>query len=222
MIHKFNKGMTYIELIIVLTIFGIMSSIVVFNYGDFSDRINLSNSVNNLALQIIEAQKFTLAGKIPDRFILNPGDKTSYGVYFDLSAQGDNKSFVYFFDKDDIITKTKNKLYDAGNATNCDGDIDIDDECLEKVNLGDNNFVKDIQTCAPNANGNDVCSTLVNKNLYIIFTRPNFKAELYSYDSNKVNLIDINTVSHVIISLASPKDSTSNIKVYTSGRIQTK
>ena len=47
--------MTYIELIVVLSIFAVMSSVVIFNYGLFQARIDIKNLASDIALKFVEA-----------------------------------------------------------------------------------------------------------------------------------------------------------------------
>ncbi|KKQ07855.1 MAG: hypothetical protein US18_C0006G0001, partial [Parcubacteria group bacterium GW2011_GWB1_36_5] len=53
---KKNRGMTYVELIVVLSIFAVMSSIVLFNYGEFQAKVDIKNLASDIALKIVEAQ----------------------------------------------------------------------------------------------------------------------------------------------------------------------
>ena len=58
-----NKGMTYVELIVVLSIAGIIASISLFNYKDFQDRVDMKNLASDIASKIVEAQKNSISGK---------------------------------------------------------------------------------------------------------------------------------------------------------------
>src|SRR3989344_2489263 len=94
-----NKGMSYVELIVVLSIFSAMSSVVLFNYGEFQAKIDIKNLASDIALKVVEAQKSSLPGKLPPlaQQVLIPSPsawKPSYGLYMDQAA--DDKSFIYF------------------------------------------------------------------------------------------------------------------------------
>ncbi len=87
----FRKGMTYVELIVVLTIFSIMSAVVIFDYNSFQSRIVIKNLSNDIALKIGEAQKNAMSGKLPpldqQNFLKENGIidwRPSYGVYFNI------------------------------------------------------------------------------------------------------------------------------------------
>ena len=57
--------MTYVELIVVLSIFSVMTSVVLFNYNEFQAKIDIKVLANDIALKIVEAQKSALSGKLP-------------------------------------------------------------------------------------------------------------------------------------------------------------
>ena len=63
-IGNYNRGMTYVELIVVLSIFSIMTSVVLFNYGAFQAKVDIKNLASDIALKIVEAQKSALSGKL--------------------------------------------------------------------------------------------------------------------------------------------------------------
>lgn len=66
---KLKKGFTVIEFIVVMSIFSVLSSVVLFNYNSFSRSTELSATVQDVALQIKEAQTSALNGRFP---VLNP------------------------------------------------------------------------------------------------------------------------------------------------------
>ncbi|WP_146755300.1 type II secretion system protein, partial [Shigella flexneri] len=64
-VRSWERGMTYVELIVVLSIFATISSVVIFNYGAFQDRIDIKNLSSDIGLKIVEAQKSSLSGQLP-------------------------------------------------------------------------------------------------------------------------------------------------------------
>ena len=141
--------MTYVELIVVLSIFGIMSSIVLFNYNKFQAKVDIKNLANDIALKIVQAQKDAMSGKWNTN--APSGWKPSYGVYFDLSVPN---HFIYFadFSNDHIF-----------NDGSCYG------ECLDNINITKGKISK-IEECSTEG-----CLSLVStpNPLSITFTRPN-------------------------------------------------
>ena len=150
---KKNKGMTYVELIVVLSIFSVMTSIVLFNYKGFEDKVNIKVLANDIALKIVEAQKASVSGKLPAS--PTPGWKPSYGVYFDSSPDIDttdnvafNKKFIYFANLGDA----SDDVYNSG-------------EELDTIKITKNNFIKDLK-----------CSGMSSGRVDIVFRRPDSRA----------------------------------------------
>lgn len=124
-----NKGFTLIELLISITIFVMVSGLVLANFPSFSSRIVLDNLAHEIALTIREAQVFGI-GVLETGAGLFP----SYGVYFDTSTLENSKKFILFADIDEsgqynkgeeieIFTITKgNKISALCGDMNCTPD----------------------------------------------------------------------------------------------------
>jgi len=198
-----QAGMTYVELIVVLGIFAVMSTIVVFNYGEFQAKVDVKNLASDIALKVVEAQKSSLSGKLP---FPTPQStwKPAYGVYFNSSSMpldtdgiAFNKKFIYFADIDN------EKDYD-GETSSCTG------ECLDRIIITKNNYISNVDMCTT-----DPCvsgSSPINP-LSITFTRPNSGASFYTNT-------EITGPDYFQITIKSPKTATATIKIYPSGRIQ--
>lgn len=93
-----NKGFTLLELLVVLAIFIIITSIVLANYPLFKDGISLKKTAQQIAIAIHEAEVYAMAVKsFNDQF-------SGYGAHFESGSS----SFVLFSDIDD------DNVYDAG------------------------------------------------------------------------------------------------------------
>ncbi len=173
--YHLSRGMTYVELIVVLAIFGTMSSILLFKYGDFDKQISLQNTAQNIALQIITAQKSAIAGKIPNTgeagstIINNPVNlnydtalplwKPTYGMFFSIS---DPSSFVYLIDSYSDYSFT---FFDVNDPT----------KVIKKIPIDKNNKILSICTFEDQNSTSD-CST---NTLNIYFKRPNSNAIIF-------------------------------------------
>ncbi len=118
-----SRGFTFVELIVVIAIFGILSSVVLFNYGNFNSAITLQNLAHDIALQIDQAQKTAISGQnnvLLPSFSSSPGPggfSPRYGVYFEnpgssVNIDDPSKQFIYFTDLPDHY----NGAYDKGNT----------------------------------------------------------------------------------------------------------
>jgi prepilin-type N-terminal cleavage/methylation domain-containing protein len=173
--HAFNKGMTYVELIVVLAIFGTMSSILLFRYGDFDKQISLQNTAQDIAIQIITAQKSAISGKIPNvgeagsTIINNPVNpsydptlppwKPAYGMFFNVS---DPSNFVYIIDG---YNDYSFNFFDINDPT----------KVIKKIPIDKNNKILSICTFEDQNSPSDCTSNTLN----IFFKRPNTNAIIY-------------------------------------------
>jgi prepilin-type N-terminal cleavage/methylation domain-containing protein len=195
--HKLNRGFTYVELIVVLSIWAVMSSIVIYNYGEFQAKIEIKSLASDIASKIVEAQKSAISGKLPLRVTVSTW-KPSYGVYFNITPiTGDNKSFIYFTDIDQ--SGAFDNLDCAGN-----------NECLDKITITKNNSISKLEVIGTG------CTDITN--LSIVFKRPDSSAIM---TSNNLPLSSFCTsVSYAQITITSPRSLTATIKIYPSGRVQ--
>lgn len=118
-----QAGLTFIELIVVMSIFSVIASVVLFNFSSFNTNITSQNLAQQIALQIKQAQTESISGTRTVGFaedeILNPEGAPTYGVKFDIDVtdgtdQLDAKSLAYFADMDG------NGTYDhPSNQTPC-------------------------------------------------------------------------------------------------------
>lgn len=196
-----KRGMTYVELIVVMGIFSVITSIVLFDYGKFQSKVDIKNLANDLALKFVETQKSSLAGKQSNGSPVNW--KPSYGLYFNLSSPGNNKSFIYFADLD------SDKKYNVTDLNFCvNPAVPTNDECLDKTTITKNNYISEIRIFYTTG----VDSTVTN--LATTFTRPNSGADFASGGALLSN------VFYAQVTVLSPKGSSAVIKLYASGRIQ--
>ena len=187
-----QQGMTYVELIVVLSIFSIMSAVVLFNYGGFQAKVDVKNLGSDIALHIVEAQKSALSGALPPLVVAGTW-RPSYGVHFRAS---DQKSFIYFADLDN------NKLWEG---------LDCSGECRKKVTIAKQETISALRVYYT---GNPAPAVL--SDLTITFSRPDSGATMRSSSGFS------GTISYVEIVVTSPKGPQSLIKLYPSGRIEVK
>lgn len=193
---KINKGMTYIELIVVLSIFSAISSVAIFNYGDFQAKVDIKNLSSDIALKIVEAQKSALSGVLPPSgFAIGPSWKPSYGVHF-FSPVADNANFIYFADL--------NSDMDYTDGSSCAG------ECLSKINITKNNSISSLDVFYQNETQESLTDLTVS------FSRPNSGA----FISSSLPTVLKPDIDYVQITILSPQGATSLIKLYPSGRVQ--
>ncbi len=201
-----KKGMTYVELIVVLSIFSVISSVTLFNYRIFQQRVDIKNLANDIALKFVEAQKSSVSGKLPPTLQQPTSPSTwkpSYGVYINLSngANTGNNLFYYF---SDLSPATPDKKYDE--LFICPAS-----ECLEKISLTKGNYISELRVFYSDL---ILPTDAVINNAHITFTRPNSGASIKSIPDL------VRPVDYLKITLATPSAGVNAvIKVYSSGRI---
>ncbi|QQR49932.1 type II secretion system protein [Candidatus Nomurabacteria bacterium] len=150
-----NRGLTFIELIVVLSIVGAISSTVLFQFGSFSSNVTLQNLAQDIALIIKKAQTNAISGSLSSGFIA--GQAPSYGVNFDTTSGNQNK-FNYFRDIGTVgITP------DGILNGNCNNPGASGNECLGVTTIQSSDTI--VSLC----DGGGKCTY---KNLSVTFSRP--------------------------------------------------
>lgn len=156
--------MTALELIIVLGIFSIISSVAFLNYGKFQDKVNIRNLSNEIALKVVEAQKSSINGKWHNS--ASSTWKPSYGVQFNISTPA---QFSYFADLD--------------NSGGCNGACNsVGGEVLAIISITSGNRIASIVP----AGGSGCPATL--SNFTVVFKRPN-AAPLSLHSCNPTDVV---------------------------------
>lgn len=178
--HSKKSGFTMVELAVTMSIFAVLTSVVLANYRTFSNNADFLNVADSIALSLREAQIYGVGSKgascgapIP---ILN--FQCAYGVVF-----SENDTFYKIF-----IDTNANSVYDPS-----------DDEILQTVNLPSGSRITDVG-CSPSG----ICSGVA-----VLFKRPNPDANILdtagggtSYDYASVTVANSTKKSVVSISRA--------------------
>lgn len=196
-----EKGLTLIEMIVVVAIFAILTMIIVFNYGEFNSRTVVTNTAYEIALTAREAQTFGLGV----RGIESSGDiafDRAYGIFVDLesdSAPGDaTKELILFAD-----TEVDDNFCKSGSShCTC-----ADDECIEKLELGYGLTISNAQLL----NGGS-CNT--QKQIAVSFKRPNPDAVIKNQEEQNAVEYD-----YAVLTIESPKGTKMYVVLSESGQI---
>lgn len=176
-----QRGVTFIELVIVISIFSIIAGTLLLNFSRFGRNITLQNLAQDIALQINEAQKNAISGRTNDLLAtcdrLTSDCSPRYGVYFTALAVGTTPNlqsyagpnggpgrtiFTFF----DFIGGEFNNVLDYGWNPCGTG---VNTECLDNISLGQGNYISAICVGSSNACDTDISDTL---GLNIVFKRP--------------------------------------------------
>lgn len=151
---KFTAGFSLIEMIVALSIFIILTTVMLFKYNSMNTRLTLDTLAHQIAQWTRETQISAMSVK-SHAGAYNAG----YGLHFDLAMPN---QFIFFADLDG------DKKYTPGGT--CGSDIS---ECIQVVNLLNGNAVT--MLCGEDkGNGQNACPAGLESLLDtdIVFTRP--------------------------------------------------
>ena len=100
-------GFTLTELLIVVSIMTIMNLLIFANYPEFSQRLALKRTSEDVALIVRQVQAYSLGIKRPVG-TTDDKDYSGFGVHFDNTSEAKKKSLILFADAN------KNKTYNGG------------------------------------------------------------------------------------------------------------
>ncbi len=205
-LRRKNKqtGFTLVELLVTISIFVILTGVVLFNQSKFNSTILLTNLAYDTALTIRQAQNYGINIKE-----FNKGDGSNsqfvpYGVHFDNTA---NKSFILFADIDyDILNRISDGIYDGNNESVDPQKCENNKGCVNRYSIKRGNYIDGLYI-------NGDLNTKMN-NLDITFKRPNPDAFIKSSSFNG----EITSVTIVLKS--ADNTSTRQVRVQANGLIE--
>lgn len=214
---KFTTGFTLVELLVTISIFVILTGVVLFNQSKFNSTILLTNLAYDTALTVRQAQNYGLNIKE-----FNNQDKfVPYGVHFEKGT----KYFILFADNAyDRTSEDKiNIIHPYSGGLN---DCDFNKGCVIRYSIPRGNFIFDICAGALNE-GIYNCAesdppTESKSSLDIVFVRPNPDAYLkFESTPNSVINIKTDTLPKVATVILSGQDgSKRKVEIRSNGLIQ--
>lgn len=198
--NKYKRGVTLIELMVVIVIFMILTGITIFSYGKFNSSMSIQNLADDVSLAIRRAQGYAIGVKN-----YGTGFATGYGVHFSANGanisslyKGSTKSFILFADLSD------DKSYD--DAGIC-GTLSQTNECLEILSITSADQISLISYTSSGVQNDAPLSS----SLDIMFKRPTpepYFCYRVNYASNPTGNCDSisSTISSIRIKVISPNN----------------
>jgi len=193
-----QKGFTLVELLVTISIFVILTGVVMFSQSKFNGSVLLTNLAYDTALTLRQAQNYGI--NIRENTSTNIGDFLPYGVHFNLDS---SKSFILFADTSYRADGTADGLYSiiAGVDINI---CQADKGCVNRYNIKQGNYISDL--CVDETN----CS---KDKLDIVFKRPSPEALIRADNGDQ-------TYSVGIIKLKGADGSERKVRVQANGLIE--
>ncbi|MCC7436777.1 prepilin-type N-terminal cleavage/methylation domain-containing protein [Candidatus Nomurabacteria bacterium] len=211
MVNTKNKqsGITLVELMVVVAIFSVVSSVLLFKYSDFSTNVSLRNLSQDIALSIRKSQTFATSVRNAN----GPGDSSypAYGIVFSLESQIDPylptpKRFISFADFIPSGQSAPNKIYDSNGTC---GSPQEGAECVEAITINSGDSIVEIET--------DVSGIVSSGSVHITFRRPSPDAIICYIPSGQSSCVG--QASYAKIKIRSAKGLTKVISVWNTGQI---
>lgn len=214
-----NKGLTLIELMVVIAIFLGITSTVLFNYGDFSSNVSLQNLTDDIALSIRKAQGFAIGARGISDGTGTVDFNKSYGMHFSVNPTSSNldsseRAFLMF----SIPTPQSilDKFYSVGSGS-C-GDKN-NNNCVEFFNIMTLDKIKGINVI----NSSGPISLGQNASVDVVFTRPDPRAYICYRENSNPSTKCAGGISRVEITISNGqtgvKEKFKKISVQNTGQI---
>ncbi|MFA7216409.1 MAG: prepilin-type N-terminal cleavage/methylation domain-containing protein [Candidatus Paceibacterota bacterium] len=191
------KGFTLAELMIVISIVSVISTVVMFGYRQFSDRLALTSAAQEIAISIREAQSYGVS--VRQSSVSSQDFDKAYGIYFSM----DDPSYYYIF-----VDLNDDQKYE--NPSSCTG------ECVSKTEIRNNVHISLV--CGGAFGGSVSCPLNPSvRALNVSFIRPNPDARVRF--TNSGGSFFGNSYKTGRVELTSPLGNTMRVDVENTGQI---
>lgn len=143
-IKKSKKGISLVEVIVVVFIISVFSSILIADFPNIQKQFAISRAVYKMAQEVRKAQDLGLSGVSINDANENPISVSGYGVYvYVSSAPNYTTEYVLYADVDD------SENYNAPSEIYCDQSINPATDCvIDKIDLSKENgeiYIKNLE-----------------------------------------------------------------------------
>jgi len=202
-------GFTMLELLVTLSIFIIITTVIMSNYPKYGSQVALGRITREMALLIRQAQVFGIA--VQEVSIGSTRKTPPFGVSF---STDNSEQFIFFSDKGLVNGQNTPNVYDEGDGCNQAGNS----ECESSFELQQQVYIASITVGTPGSDGAVVYSTDQNApphHIVILFVRPDPDA-LFFVDGTPQPL-----AASVTIELRSARypDKAKRVRIWTTGQI---
>jgi prepilin-type N-terminal cleavage/methylation domain-containing protein len=165
--QKSQRGFTLVELLVTITIFVLLTGVVLFNQGKFNSSILLTNLAYDTALTIRQAQTYGI--NIKEFYDNGSSSFVPYGVHFDLNNP---TSFILYADLNYSSSNPFNRYDASADKSKCESDKG----CVNRYTIKRGNKISGL--CAFSGVGGCIPTT----SLDIVYQRPSPYAHILTDD----------------------------------------
>lgn len=216
--NKYNRGISLIELLVVISIVAILTGVILIDNRKYKSSLSTQNLADDIALSIRKAQSYAV-GVYGNESLFDSG----YGVHFAVVSKedssnpklsdGTNKSFVLF--KDIAYDNMYNKKTGGGFSVNSCGSPSLENECLEILEIKSSDTINSIEVTY-----NNTMKTYPGA-IDITFKRPNLEPTFCITNDNNDGICNNNSssVESVTINVKNINGTSKKITIWKNGQI---
>ncbi|MEO5646487.1 MAG: type II secretion system protein [Candidatus Paceibacterota bacterium] len=214
-----QAGFTLIEMLVVVGIFAVVATTLLFNYSSFSTSVGVRNLSEQIGISIRKAQSYaTSVRSISGSGGLMSDTFPAYGIAFSEGYPSQNlydptdSSFTLFTDVSPQNNTITNNIFDNNGSCGAPGQ---DQECVENFSITNGNKIVSLCTDSPSAG---TCFTAEHPGkVNIVFHRPNPDAIICIVDQSGNCSSQLS--SYVKITVQSLKGINRIITIWSTGQI---
>ena len=150
-----QRGFSLIELMVAVGIMTLINIMIFASYPEFSQKMALKRTSEEIALIVRQAQAYALGIK---RTASGGDDYYGFGIHFN---KNNSKSLILFTDSG----LTPNKIYDAGDYS-VSGCGTAGTECFQEFKIGTGDYVSELWICASFLPNNRYFGCCVSKSFF--------------------------------------------------------
>jgi prepilin-type N-terminal cleavage/methylation domain-containing protein len=187
-----SKGFTLVEMLSVLAIFSILTSVVVFNYNKFRSDTILTNMAYEVALSIREAQIYGVSAR--------QSASIDYKVPYGIFIPKDSEQYYLFADTGNETDDTPDGKFSGTNCANPGQDT-----CVTTYSLQRGMKISDVQYSQDT-------NCQYTDDMSIVFKRPN-PEPIFNNSGGTTNIIK------TLITIEAPDGAQRHVWIYNNGQV---
>ncbi|MBP6858337.1 MAG: prepilin-type N-terminal cleavage/methylation domain-containing protein [Candidatus Pacebacteria bacterium] len=202
--RKHTHAFTLVELLVSISIFALMTTLVVAKYGNFNNNVLLTNAAYDVALAIRTAQTYGLSVRSDD----SGGFNNAYGVNFSIREIGEQINELSNIPNSQTIV--------TFSDLNANGIYDQGEEISYSTLRGGVRILDIAATCCDSVACVTQCFN-VGSSFDVVFKRPDPSAQMCSYNGSVAGRCGLIITAQIMIS--SPSGDYRFVSIRKNGQI---